>query len=212
MKTFYNHLHKFCFVFVCIFTLASMQVSAQGRSSGGLFVEPVVTYESSDSSVDYPSPFSNSSGDINGLGVGVRLGFHLNEAFFLAADGRYSMPKFKDSTNNYDASSVSTNWAGVAGVQMPNIGLRVWGAYIFGGEIDPEKSNNVDIKFANATGYRVGAGFRLAVISLNLEYQDLKYDKATLQELGPFAPGSTFNDVELKNKSWIASVSFPLEL
>lgn len=212
MKFSYNHFQKYAMVSICVLSFASLGASAQGSSLGGLFAEPAVTYELGDSSVDYPAPFSNSSGDINGFGLGVRLGVHLNEVIFLGGDVRYSMPKFKDSTNDYDASAVSTNWGVVVGVQMPDIGLRIWGTYVLGGEIDPEKSNNVDVKFAKATGYRVGGGFRVAMISLNLEYQDLNYDKATLQELGAFTPGSSFDDVELKNKSWIASVSFPLEL
>jgi hypothetical protein len=113
---------------------------------------------------------------------------------------------------NYDAESVSTNWGPVVGIQMPNFGLRVWANAIMGGELNPESSGGFDVNFKEASGYRIGAGLRLASISLNLEYQDSKYDKTTLQQLGPFTPGSTLNGVDLENKSWIVSVSFPLEL
>jgi hypothetical protein len=50
------------------------------------------------------------------------------------------------------------------------------------------------------------------VVSLNLEYQDIKYDKATLEEFGPFSSGTSFGSVNLTDKSWIASVSFPIAL
>lgn len=179
-------------------------------SKGGLFVEPAITYEKSESSVNWPSPLSDSTGTADGLGIGARFGFHLNEAFFIGADARYSMPRFKSSAN-YEADSTATNYGAVVGFQMPNVGLRIWGTYVLGGELDPKADGNFDVKFEKATGYRVGAGFRVQSVSLNLEYQDLKYGNSVLQKFGPLSGAATFDDVNLKNKSWIASVSFPLE-
>ena len=196
---------------MAITTILVMTLPAMAESSGGLFVEPAITYEKGESSVNYPSPLSDSTGTTDGLGIGARFGFHLNEAFFLGADARYSMPNFKDSSVNYDADSVSTNYGAVVGFQMPDLGLRIWGTYILGGELDPKADGNFDVKFEEAKGYRVGAGFRVQSVSLNLEYQDLKYDSSTLQKFGPFSGAGTFTDVNLKNKSWIASVSFPME-
>jgi hypothetical protein len=182
-----------------------------GGSDGGLFVEPALTYEVGTTSVNYPSPFSSSSGTAEGLGIGGRLGFHVNEAFFVALDLRYSMPEFTDSSVEYDAKSVSTNWGPAVGFQMPNLGPRLWGGYILGGVLDPESSGSFDVKFEEAAGYRVGAGFRLFTLSLNLEYQHLKYGQTTLEQVGPFSGGSAMDNVNLTNKTWIASVSFPLE-
>ena len=179
---------------------------------GGLFVEPAVTYETSSSSVNYPSPLSDSSGDLKGFGLGARLGFHFFEAFFIGLDGRYAMPKFTDSSTNYSATATGYNWGPVVGMQMPIVGLRIWASSVLGGELDPEKSGSYDVKFTEAKGYRVGAGFRIASISLNLEYQDLKYGSSILQEAGPFTVGTSFSNVNLNNKSWLASVSFPIEL
>lgn len=195
-----------------ILTLSLNATAATAESRMGLFIEPALTYEAGDSSVNYPSPLSNSSGRSEGFGIGARIGFHLYESFFLGVDGRYSVPQFKDSSVSYDAKSVSTNWGPVVGIQMPNVGLRVWGSAILGGEMNPEKSGSFDLKFQNAKGYRVGAGFRVSEVSLNLEYQQLKYDQATLEQLGPYSVGTALNGVELENKSWIASVSFPIEL
>ncbi|MFZ4403147.1 MAG: outer membrane beta-barrel protein [Pseudobdellovibrionaceae bacterium] len=186
--------------------------AAAEQSTMGLFLEPSVTYESSETSVNYPSPFSSSSGKADGLGLGARAGMHFYESFFLGLDVRYAMPQFKDSSVSYDAKSVSTNWGPVVGMQMPIVGLRVWGSYIFGGELNPEKSGSFDIKFQNAKGYRIGTGFRLAAVSLNLEYQQLKYDEVTLEQIGPFSSSSALNGVQLENKTWIAGVSFPIEI
>jgi hypothetical protein len=182
------------------------------RPRMGLFIEPALTYERSDTSINYPAPFSSSKGKADGFGLGARLGFHINEVFFLGVDGRYSMPTFKDSSVNYDAKSVSTNWGPVAGIQMPIVGLRVWGGIILGGNLNPDSSGNLDINFKDTSGYRVGAGFRVLPISLNIEYQHLKYGESILERVGPFSPTTTFSNVALTNNSWVVSVSFPVEL
>lgn len=187
-------------------------VSPANAASGGLFAEPAVTYQVSKSGTDYPAPLSSSTGSLDGLGLGARLGFHLSETIFLAGDFRYAMPTYKDSNVLYDASAIATNYGVVLGLQMPVVGLRVWGTAVLGGELNPASSGSFDVKFQSATGYRVGTGFRLAIVSMNLEYEELKYGSATLEQIGPFAPGSQFDSVKMSQNSWIASVSFPLEL
>ena len=121
------------------------------------------------------------------------------------------MTNFKDSSVNYSADATQFNWGPVVGVQTPVFGIRVWGTYIAGGMLDPKASGNFDVKLENATGYRVGAGMRWMMLSLNLEYQNLKYDKLNVENIGGFTNGQ-FNDVKPKNESWIASVSFPFDL
>jgi hypothetical protein len=181
-------------------------------SEGGLFVEPTITFELGNSFVNYPAPISNSEGTVDGFGLGARVGGHISEIVFAGLDARIAMPQFKDSTVDYDAAALSTNWGPVVGVQMPVLGMRVWGTYVLGGELDPEKSSGLDVKFSGAKGYRVGAGFRFLMVSLNLEYQELTYDETNLESVGPFATNANLGGVELENKSWIAGVSFPLEL
>lgn len=188
--------------------LAGLPVFA--ADSGGLFVEPMLTYETGNTAVNYPSPLSDSTGTIVGFGIGAKFGFHISEAFFLALDGRYSMPQFKDSSVTYDAKSVSMNWGPSVGFQMPEVGLRVWGTYIMDGYLDPEKSGNFDVKFQKGTGTRLGAGFRVASLSLNLEYQQMNYTQTDFEQIGPFA--TTSNSTTMNNKAWLAGVSFPLEL
>ena len=191
--------------------VASILISQNSMAQVGLFVEPSVTYATGDSSVGYPPPANDSSGHLIGYGLGARLGIHIFDIVFVGVDGRYSQPHYTDSSG-YDASTVSSNWGPVIGIQMPIVGLRVWSAAVVDGEVDPESSNGYDLKFNQATGYRVGAGFQFIAVSLNVEYQDLKYSNTNLQGVGPFTPGSNLDNTELKNKSWIVSVSFPIAL
>lgn len=200
------------FLMLSIFTTLSLLFFTSARGATvGLFLEPGITYELGDTTINYPSPLANSTGSVQGLGLAARAGVHLFEAFFLGLDYRYSMPQFKDSSDNYDEKAIATNWGPVVGMQMPIVGLRIWGSYIMDGELNPDKSRNFDVKFAKATGYRVGAGFQLILVSLNLEYQQLKYDQTNLEQAGPFSANTTLNQVNLENKTWLASVSFPLE-
>lgn len=186
-------------------------VDNSNTKAGGMFVEPGITYSRYESSIDYPAPFDDSSGKVQGLGVMARLGFHINEAFFVAADARYSMPKFEDSTNELSAKAKQHDIGPVVGFQMPDLGLRIWGEYVLTSELDPESSNGFDYKFTGGKGYRVGAGFRVAMVSLNLEYQDIKYGRTDVQEIGPLTLGST-DMINFDGKGFVASVTFPLEL
>jgi len=73
-----NYMKMFCLTVGIV--LLSTQARAEGNS--GLFIETALTYESSDTHVDYPSPLTSSSGKADGFGLGARLGFHLQEVFF----------------------------------------------------------------------------------------------------------------------------------
>jgi len=173
----------------------------------------MLTYENGEGDVNFPDPINNSDTEIDGFGLGARLGFHVLESAFIGADGRYSLPRFKDSSLDQDVKSKAWNYGPVVGVQMPTtIGLRVWGSYILDGSIDPDKDQDVDEKFSSANGYRIGAGIKLGITSINLEYQKLKYDKTEVDEVGTFSTGFSSGDIELENSSWILSVSFPISL
>jgi hypothetical protein len=180
-------------------------------ADGGLFIEPSLTYETSDAKIDYPTGFSNSSGSANGAGIGLRVGGHVADILFVGADLRYSKPTYKDSTVNSEAASSAYNYAPVVGVQTPLFGIRVWGAYVLGGELAPEEDKGVQMKFSDPKGYRIGAGIHFLLVSINLEYQDLKYDKTTLEKAGPLT-GIDMSGNKLTNKSYIVSVSMPIAL
>jgi hypothetical protein len=179
-------------------------------ADSGLFVEPGVTYQALSSSIDYPAPFSNSTGKLRGFGIMGRLGFHINDAVFVAADARWAKPRFKDSTNGLDADATYFDIGPVVGVQMPVVGLRVWAGWIATSTLDPEASNGFDYKFSGGNGYRVGAGFHVAVVSLNLEYQHLKYGTTTVENAGPLT--GNYDSIKYNGDGWFLSVSFPIEL
>jgi hypothetical protein len=187
--------------------------NVHASDKGGLFVEPMLTYELGKGDVSFPKPFSSSDSKLRGWGVGTRLGVHVWDTVFIGADGRYSIPKFKDSSLGQDVKTKSWNVGPVVGLQMPTIvGLRAWGSWILAGQVDPEKDKGVDEKFGSANGWRVGAGFNILMLSLNVEYQDVKYDKTTVDQVGIFTTGFSSSDIVLNNKSWILSVSFPIAL
>ena len=193
--------------------LTSGAFAQANNNEGGLFVEPMVTYENLDSEVNYPSPFDNNEGSSDGLGVGLRLGAHVYESVFLGVDGRYSKLEYDAEGENYKPDADTFNYGLVLGAQLPTtLSIRVWGGWILGSEFDPERDSDLDVKFESGSGWRVGAGIKLAIVSLNLEYQKITYDKTTLESVGPFDPNESFNDVELENKGYVLSVSFPLSL
>ncbi len=196
---------------VAFLVVTLLPFSAFSRDEGGLFVEPGLTYQVSESQIDYPAPLSSSKADNNGLGVMARLGFHISESFFLAADGRYSWLDFDDDDNNFKTDAVAYNLAPVLGLQMSEFGLRIWGSYILTGQMDLEENGGNDFMFSDASGYRIGAGFRLFSLSLNLEYEDLSYGTSEYTSSTGSIVGSSSN-LNLDTESYILSVSFPLEL
>lgn len=186
-----------------LLTFFSISSVYAAEDTAGFFVEPLVTFESTKTDLNL-----GASGEARGLGIGARVGFHVSDAIFVGLDGRYSRLKYmeENSTFNYDGQANAYNIAPVVGVQMPDIGLRVWAGYIVAGEISPE-SDTVDLKFGDGQGYRIGAGFRVQSVSLNLEYQKLTYGNTDISD-----GGITTDSSDLKNDTWIASVSFPLAL
>lgn len=183
-------------------------------SAGGLFVEPILTYSNETSEIktsQLPIISDDTSGTSTGYGLGARLGFHIGEVVFLAADGRYTRATFSDSSYNNAEGNV-WNAGPSLGLQMPNIGLRVWGTYIAVGEFNPDSGRDgVDLKFRDPRGWRVGAGFRIQSLSLNLEYQDLVYDKTDIESFG-VANSTSDTEVDYTSKGAVLSVSFPLQL
>jgi hypothetical protein len=177
------------------------------KSFAGFYIEPGVTLEKGDSTLDWPSPFSSSTGTTQGLGLDLKLGFNLESILFAGVEGTYSKPQFKNSANNYDAPATSQMFGILIGAQMPVVGLRVWGGYIFDGFLDPEEDQGIDVKFTGATGPKLGLGFKLFLVGLNLEYADLSYKTSTLEQPGMLSGPL---DSQFKNKLWLASVSLPL--
>lgn len=193
--------------------LLTLMDTAKADDLAGFFVEPMLTFERGRGDVNFPSPIHNQDTELDGFGVGARFGGHVWETIFMGIDARYSIPTFKAKGLNQDVAAKAWNVGPMVGAQMPFlIGLRGWASLIVAGEVDPEMGANVNEKFKSGLGFRVGAGFNIAFVSLNLEYQKIKYDKTTLEDVGVFAVNATRDDVELDNDSMILSVSFPLAI
>lgn len=194
---------------ICLGLLTSFAAYAENK--GGVFVEPMLTYESGTSKIDFPSPAGSSESDIHGFGVGARLGYHIHEVIFLGVDGRYSMPSYENDDTDIDTGASAYNFGPVVGVQMPSdLGVRLWASYIMAGQMDVEKDQGIDLKFEDASGYRIGGGIKVAAVSLNLEFQQITYSETELQDAGFFS-GST-RDVDSRNKTFVFSVSFPISI
>lgn len=180
-------------------------------NDAGLFVEPMLTYERGKAKLQLPAPFNSSRSTVNGFGLGARLGLHVYESMFLGLDARYSRPTYKNEDTGVDRTADSYNIGPMIGVQMPTpFGVRVWAGYIMAGEMDVKRDDEVDFTFEKANGYRVGGGVKLTLVSLNLEYQDIKYDRAQLSNASIFS--GTTSDVDQTNKSMVFSVSFPISI
>lgn len=183
------------------------------RADSGLFIEPMATYETGSGDINFPSPINSSDSKVKGFGVGARVGAQVVQTVFAGVDARYSIPKLEDTSLNQDVKSKAWNAGPMVGIQMPTpIGLRLWGSWILAGQLDPDKDKGVDEKFKSGNGFRLGGGFRFALISLNAEYQYIKYDETEIQEAGIFTPGYTTDNISLTNKSFILSVSIPIGL
>jgi hypothetical protein len=195
--------------------LSSMLMAFAGvvradEDTAGLFVEPMLTWERGRGDLDLPSPLTTAKTELDGFGVGARLGMHVFESFFIAADGRYSLPTFKEDRFGSDADAKAWNVGPTIGMQMPTtFGLRLWAGWIVASEVDPDPSQGLDVKFKSGQGFRVGAGVKLSVVSLNIEYQKINYSTTELENAGPLSGTSNF---ELDNDSMLLSVSFPIAI
>ena len=194
------------------YAFVALLLSVPAISQAGIFVEPGITYQSDDTTIDYGGSTNKSSGKNTGLGISARFGFDASDIIFIGLDGRYAITKFEDSAFNTNVSAKSYNLGPVVGIQMPIVGLRVWGGYILSGELDPDEVTTSTIKYdgklAGAKGYRVGVGFHFILVSINLEYQDIKYnDNSATTSVGIPV---TLN--EATEKGLVLGVSFPIGL
>lgn len=199
-----------------LFTLAFSttvfaDMETNNNQGGGLFIEPAVTYETGTLKITYPAPFSSSNETVRGLGLGARIGFHFYDVLFGALDLRYSKPKYESAALGDSADATAYNGGLTLGVQTPLAGIRVWGTYIADGMLDPDSIRSVDLKYTGFNGYRIGGGFYIAMVSINLEYQEAKYKNNSVTSVGPFTPG-TLDNVYGTQTGYIVSVSFPFAL
>jgi hypothetical protein len=126
---------------------------------GAIILESFLTFENGETKVTYPGPVQSSNGDVVGIGAGLRFGYSFFKTLFLGADGRYSIPQFEDSSLELQTGSSAFNYGPVLGLETP-VGFRFWGTYIMNSELKPKEDKDIDVKFSEGTGYRIGAGWR----------------------------------------------------
>ena len=181
-------------------------------SKGGFYIEPMVSAIREDSNLNSASLNTNTTGTTEGYGVGLRLGGHVSEVLFLSVDGRYAKMQQSDSFYDKNTSNVY-NLAPMIGLQTPLWGIRVMAGYVVLGEnsLDANRQG-VKLKFKEPRGLRLGAGLHAGPVGINLEYQDLKYNKAEIESLGSVATNVNVNGIDESTKGYALSLSFPFEL
>lgn len=181
-------------------------------SKGGFYIEPMVSAIREDSTLNSTGLGGNTSGTTEGYGVGLRLGGHVSEVLFLGVDGRYA--KMQQSDAFYDKKSSNVyNVAPMIGLQTPLWGIRVLAGYVLLGENGPDaNSQGVKLRFTEPRGWRLGAGLHAGPVGINLEYQDLKYNKADILASGNLASTANVSGIDESTKGYALSLSFPVEL
>ena len=181
-------------------------------SKGGFYMEPMLSAIREDSTLNSSGIGGNTSGTTEGYGVGLRLGGHVSEVLLLGVDGRYA--KMQQSDSFYDRNSSNVyNIAPMIGVQTPVWGIRILAGYVVAGENSQDASRQgVKLKFSEARGWRLGAGLHAGPVGINLEYQDLKYNRADVQSLGSVASSVNVSGIDESTKGYALSLSFPMEL
>lgn len=196
------------FLIASLISVTCGHALAEGDPNGtGLYLEPGITYQMTESNVNYSSGLGNSSAINRGFGVVTRGGIHLYERFFVAADARYALLKYKDNANNFSVSATSWDISPVVGMQMADYGVRVYGGYILAGNLDADGVHGFDPKFEEATGWRVGAGLKVQQVSVNIEWQKIHYGKAQVTS----ASGGQPTTIRYNPEGIVASVTFPIE-
>ncbi len=182
----------------------------EGPGLGGFFIEPGIRYDNLSGELDLPAPFGVSDVEAEGVGANLRVGFHLLDVMFLAAEGNYSQMHIKnDGGDRYSADGSAHSYGPTLGFQTPWAGIRVWGTYIVNGEFDPTSHNGINLKFKDLNGYKVGLGARFKSFGASVEYQDATYNDVDVQDAGLVAGA---DDLDLKHTGWIGQISFPISL
>lgn len=154
---------------------------------------------------DFENIFPKIIKDIDSAKIYVEVDVHASDTLFLALDGRYARPTYDSSALGGRAEASVYNTGLTLGVQTPLAGIRVWGTYLFDGELIPNSIKDVDVKFGDFEGYRVGAGVYFAVVSVNLEYQEGKYYSTTVEDARGFT--GMYDSITAKDQISLASLS-----
>ena len=181
---------------------------------GGFFLEPLIFASQEDQTIksaQLSAAAGNSDISTRGYGAGLRIGGHISEVFLLGLDARYARVDAGDSYYRSEDANVY-NLAPFIGAQTPFFGIRVLAGYVAVGENNPGSSTRgVNLKFKEAAGWRFGAGVHVGAVGINLEYQDLTYNKTEIESFGQVAINNDTN-IDMQSRGYALSVSFPISL
>jgi hypothetical protein len=182
--------------------------------NGHLLLEPMLIGNSENFSVrsaPLPVAESNTSGSTLGYGLGLRAGVHVLDSFFVGFDGRYAY----EELNNFfyqDTTATAYSFGPMIGGELPYYGIRLTATYIMLGEFKPTlDAYGLNMKFTDPLGWRIGAGIRIATVSVNLEYQDLTYEKTRVISWGALPPTSAVG-TQAESGGYVLSLSYPFTL
>jgi hypothetical protein len=189
-------------------TIASLLVVtalSSPSAKAGLLVEPYAGYSFfgsvNNSGTDY--------GSYNGVGFGARGAIQILDLVFGGVDASY-YPSL-----GYDPASTGTVFSGgikntkvglVAGVSLPLLPLRFWLGYNFVDKL----SGSVGTTDVSLSGnsFKLGAGFKFILVSLNAEYIITSYGSLDVGSVAQALPGGN----NFTGKTIVLSASVPLSL
>jgi hypothetical protein len=187
----------------------SEEPAAHAKKGGGFYIEPGLIGVNHDADFKMSSGSADSTGNSKGVGLDLKLGGHIADTVLLALDAQYQRAHFDESA--YEGADVNSyNWGPMVGVQTPVFGARLWTTYVLDGIYDPSSgANGFDTKSKDPYGWRFGVGFRVSVVSINLEYEDLTYRSTDIESTGSLASAP---NVDFAQRGYGLSVSFPMDL
>lgn len=170
-------------------------------ASAGLLLEPVVGYNLGGFEIDSDGWDKEN---MRGPSVGGRIGYQ-NFGFQIGLD--YLRSNLDIDDKDFKKDLAMNEFAGFVGFEFPIL-LRVYAGYIFSATGDSEYDNgtrNVDAKFKDGTGVKMGVGFTgLPFIDINFEYR-----KGTFKE---YKLGSTKHEDDTDYNSFMIGLSLPFVL
>jgi hypothetical protein len=200
-------------LFAVCFAHHAQAADNPSTKGSGLYLEPGAVYEfKGNGSINgnFAGGANLLSGNETGPGGTLRVGANVYKIFFAGLEGLY----LRDTQDTRLGNFTGNEYGGgvFAGVQMPwVVGLRVWGGYLPWVVDDFDKTNGFRPHFSDGRGWKVGAGFRVSIVSINVEYMRLNFHSASVDIDGGSSVGSS-SDITHKQDAWLAGISFPLTL
>lgn len=191
-----------------ILSLAMAMLVVSPNAVAASFFESGLTYQWQQSDIRNPAPYGESTAKMEGFGLFFRWAYRINESFFAGADLHYHFPRYKDAAVGYNTSTSNFDLGPTIGTVLPWGQVHLWSTYIALAEIDPVGNQNLNYRFLNATGWRVGVGVPVYMTVVSLQYQSIDFRKTRFENSAQFGTSNT-DGVRFNGGGWIFGVSLP---